>query len=266
MKKSPRPPIRKPDESEPYLLEIMSRYSEQLDYLNARKERIKRLSIVYIFLILLIGVAGLIVATQLGSDSGPLSDLLPAIFSVYAGILGASYYLQYSSVQSKIEQTVNRMRLEEKLSGASDDSKPASSDNEEYFGKLVEINVDNLSAYYEQVKIHANKSFVVSLIMSIIGFTIIIAGLVVGFYSEEQKTLIIYVSTASGIVTEVIAALFFYLYTQTVHQMKGYHDSLLYVQNILLSLRLIEGADDIDAAAKAGSINKLIEYLLKQKP
>lgn len=258
-----KPPSRKHDKDDSYLLEITSRYREQLDYLSARKNRIARLSITYLLLVLLLGVVGLIAATKL--DFGPFSDLLPTIFLSYAGIIGVFFYFRYSSVQSNINQTINKMRLEEKLSGGNN-SKSAYGDNEEYFGKLVEINVDNLSAYYEQVKIHANNSFFVSLIMSVIGFTIIMAGLIISFYSNEQKTLIIFVSTASGIITEAIAALFFYLYTQTVRQMKGYHDSLLYVQNILLSLRLLEGADDIDPTAKADSINKLIEYLLKQKP
>ena len=98
--------------------------------------------------------------------------------------------------------------------------------------------------------------------MSTIGFAIILIGLVASFNSSEQQTLLVFMSTGSGIVTESIAALFFYLYTQTVHQMKGYHDGLLYVQNILLSLKLIEGIDGVDARLKADSINKLVEYLL----
>jgi Cyanobacterial TRADD-N associated 2-Transmembrane domain len=42
-----------------------------------------------------------------------------------------------------------------------------------------------------------------------------------------------YISTGAGVVTEFIAAVFFYLYNRTVRQMKEYHDSLLSVQNIL---------------------------------
>jgi hypothetical protein len=47
-----------------------------------------------------------------------------------------------------------------------------------------------------------------------------------------------YVSTASGILTEAVAGVFFYLYNRTVLQMKDYHDRLLEVQNVLLALKI----------------------------
>lgn len=251
-------------DNQDYLFEVASKYHEQLEYLNARKDKIKRISITYAMVFGILVIASIYVTDNLNLEFA--NKILPVTLTMYGVMLFALYYLQYSSVQSKINQTLNRMRLEEKLQGTYGDSGIIRSDNEEYFSKLVQINIENLSAYYEQVKVHANKSFIASLIMSIVGFMIIASGLIMGFNSSEQQTLLIFVSTGSGIIIEAIAALFFYLYTQTVHQMKGYHDGLLYVQNILLSLKLIEGIDGVDANLKAESINKLVEYLLAQRP
>lgn len=252
------------DEKKAYLLEITSKYNDQLEYLKHRQDRIRQLGVIYTVSFIVAGGVASYISEKIFAVSGALSDVIPVIIVTYAALLATFFYVQYSSIQSKINQTLNRMRLEETLSGTSKKVPDTSNENEEYFNKLVQINIENLSAYYDQVKSHANKSFIVSLIMSILGFAIITAGLVVGFSSQDQRTLIIFVSAASGIITEAIAALFFYLYTKTVHQMKGYHDGLLYVQNILLSLKLLEGADNIGPEMKAQSINKLIEYLLKK--
>jgi hypothetical protein len=249
-----------------YLYEVASKYQEQLQYLNDRKENIKRVSILYATLItVLVAIIAGLYSTGI-FPYNPFSNTLPIIAGGFGAIFTSLYYSQYSSIQSKINQTLNRMRLEEKLSGSRETTAVSSQNpNEEYFSKLVEINIENLSAYYEQVKAHANKSFIASLLMSILGFVIIVTGLAVSFGMNNQRELLIFVSSGSGIITEAIAALFFYLYTQTVHQMKDYHDGLLYVQNILLSLKLIEGIDGVEPQIKAESINKLVEYLLKQK-
>jgi uncharacterized membrane protein len=260
-----KPTGHKDAEINPYILELTSRYHEQLAYLKARKDQIKRLSILYT---LLAGASAVAVMVSSGFiTDAPYKRILITLLPTYSFILAAVYYFQYSSIQSKISQTLEKIRLDELLGriaplGASE---PKKTNNEEYFDKLVKINVENLSAYYAQVKEHANKSFVTSLIMSVIGFAIITTGLVIAFYSHDQKSLIVFVSSAAGIITEMISALFFYLYTQTVHQMKGYHDGLLYVQNILLCLKLIEGPEGLKGEMKFQAVNKLIEYLLKNK-
>jgi Cyanobacterial TRADD-N associated 2-Transmembrane domain len=131
---------------------------------------------------------------------------------------------------------------------------------EEYFDKLVRINVENLSTYYIQVKDHANKSFVASVMMSIIGFSLIIIALIVGFNTNNHVQPLSYVATASGIIIEFISALFFYLYIKTVVQMKEYHDSLLSVQNILLSFKLVESIKV--ETQKNDAIAQIIKYLI----
>jgi len=131
-----------------------------------------------------------------------------------------------------------------------------------YFEKLANINVVNLSAYYRTVKSHANKSFLAALSVSLGGFLLIGAGIYL-VVSGNDKGSVATISSAAGIITQFISAIFFYLYSQTVRQMKEYHDSLLKVQNILLSFKLVEDAKDPVDKAKMTAV--MLEYLVRKE-
>ena len=71
------------------------------------------------------------------------------------------------------------------------------------------------------------------------------------------------ISAASGIITEFISSIFFYLYNRTVRQLKEYHDSLIAVQNVLLAFKLIHGITDPDKQADA--TQQMITVLLAKQ-
>ncbi len=157
-----------------------------------------------------------------------------------------------SSLQTDIDVLNMRMNIVNIFSGNVQESQGS------YFNSLVQINVENLAAYYGLVKTHTDKSFLVSIIAGLIGFVLILAGLVVGFTSSTN--LIDYITSGSGILTEFISAVFFYLHNRNVAQMKSYHDSLLSVQNILLAFKLVE--DTKDDAEKAKMVSQMLAYLV----
>lgn len=130
--------------------------------------------------------------------------------------------------------------------------------DEAYFDQLVKINIENLSEYYSLVKIHTGQSFKLSLVVSVAGFFLIATGLVAGFLNESLRN-ISYLSAGSGVIVEFIAGVMFYLYSKTVRQLKAYHDSLIDVQNILLSFKLIEGTED--EKERSAMTQKMIEFL-----
>lgn len=133
-----------------------------------------------------------------------------------------------------------------------------------YFDRLVKINLDNLNDYYELVKVHTRKSFNLSAAVGVIGFLIIIIAISFGYWKKEFKD-ISYVTAGAGVIVEMISSIFFYLYNRTVRQLKEYHDSLLGVQNILLSFKLVN--EDIKKGeGKLPIIDKMIEFLLGSKP
>ena len=132
-----------------------------------------------------------------------------------------------------------------------------------YFDSLVNINIENLSEYYSLVKKHTQKSFILSCIASVSGFVLIVLGLVFQYINSEYEN-ISYLVTSSGILVELVSGLFFYLYNKTVRQLKDYHDSLLEVQNILLSFKLIEETEQ--ASERLPLITKMIEFLVSKRP
>jgi tetrahydromethanopterin S-methyltransferase subunit G len=136
-------------------------------------------------------------------------------------------------------------------------------DNPTYFGSLVELNVLNLASYYELVKTHTEKSYGTTIRICLFGFFLIVAGLVLGFVDYANALLISITATASGILTEIISGVFFYLYNRTIQQMKEYHNSLLTVQNILLSFKLIE--DTKDENEKAKIVGEMVAHLMNNQ-
>lgn len=135
----------------------------------------------------------------------------------------------------------------------------------DYFERLVNINVENLSAYYVTVKGHANKSFITSILVGLAGFAMIGIGIYLSVTSGKNAPSVVTLSGVSGVATEFISAVFFYLYSKTVRQMKEYHDSLLSVQNILLSFKLV--GDTTDPTEKSRMVEAMLQYLVgRQHP
>jgi len=129
-----------------------------------------------------------------------------------------------------------------------------------YFDSLVSINIQNLGDYYSLVKTHTEKSFALASRTSTVGFILIVVGLAVSYVEPTQFQGISYLVSGAGIIIEIISSLFFYLYNKTVRQLKEYHDSLLDVQNILLSFKLIETTKT--ETDKTTMMTTMIEFLI----
>ena len=100
--------------------------------------------------------------------------------------------------------------------------------------------------------------------MGALGFALIGTGLAVGYgggaVAHEN---VAYISAGSGIITEFIAAVFFWLYKRTVTQLKEYHDSLLSVQNILLAFKVLE--DTREPAERRQMMTEILRFLLNSE-
>jgi hypothetical protein len=181
-------------------------------------------------------------------------------------ILGVGLYVsvfffimlaRYSDIAGEIERLERRATVAAALPGGV----PSSDATEgQYFTNLVQINVTNLSDYYALVKVHTNKSFRASLVAGGLGFVLIAAGLSIGFVHDQDQS-ISYLATASGVFVEFISGVFFYLYNRTVRQLKEYHDSLLEVQNILLSFKIVA---DSAPEHRSQLLEKILTFLLQR--
>ena len=163
-------------------------------------------------------------------------------------------------MERELDSLNARKRILYRLEPALEKSKEESTSTPSYFDSLVRINVENLAEYYSLVKVHTDNSFRVSIIAGVIGFIFILIGLAVGFINSSNTKTLSYIASGSGIVIEFIAGIFFYLYNRTVIRLKDYHDSLLAVQNILLSFKIV--GDTKDETEKAKMVNQMILFLI----
>lgn len=126
---------------------------------------------------------------------------------------------------------------------------------EDFFTKLVKINFTYIERYYRQTQEQANRSFLLSAVVSVIGLAVIIAGIVLLYQSKIAEGS---ATAAAGILGEFIASVFFYLFNQTVLKMSEYHQKLVITQNIGIALKIV---DTFPETAKVTAQEILVERL-----
>jgi hypothetical protein len=126
-----------------------------------------------------------------------------------------------------------------------------------FFTNLVKINFKYLDKYYLQTQEQGDRSFLLCLIAALIGLSIITAGIVMMFFDKVKPA---YITTGAGVLAEFIAAVFFYLYNQTVIRMSEYHQKLVLTQNIAIALKI---TDDLPAPQRVDAQIGLIQALTK---
>ena len=126
---------------------------------------------------------------------------------------------------------------------------------ENFFTKLVQINFKYIDQYYLQTQEQANKSFRLSMFACLAGLAIIVMGIVMMFRGQTDPA---YVTTATGLLSEFIAAVFFYLYNKTIVKMSEYHQKLVITQNISLALKI---AEELPQNERTESQKELIKQL-----
>lgn len=128
---------------------------------------------------------------------------------------------------------------------------------EDVFENSIKMSYKYLDQYYLQTREQAQKGFFVTVCISLFGAVLIGIGILAMFLEKTQPS---YVTCASGVITEFIAAIFFYLYNKTVTSMSRYHNKLVLSQNISIALKV---ADTLPSDEKTKSKNMIISELLK---
>lgn len=194
-------------------------------------------------------------------DNLSLAFGTPIIFVMYGVLLSLSIWL--GALRSVNELEVEREVIKSKRNieygiDKSDQKINASyGEKEGYFDQLVKINLDNLSEYYKLTKISTSNSFYASLYSGIVGFGILITGIFLAYSSSKVDIGVI--TLVSGVIVEFISGIFFILYFRSVDKLKDYHDSLIQVQNILLSFKIMEDIkDDTERVKMANQVLTLM--------
>lgn len=128
---------------------------------------------------------------------------------------------------------------------------------EDIFENSIKISYKYLDQYYLQTREQAQRGFFVTVCVAVFGALLIFVGVVAMFLEKVQPS---YITCASGVITEFIAAVFFYLYNKTVSSMSKYHNKLVLSQNVSIALKV---ADSLPPDEKAKTKNLIITELLK---
>lgn len=128
---------------------------------------------------------------------------------------------------------------------------------EDIFENAVKLSYKYLDQYYLQIRDQAQKGFVVTVCVSVFGALLIGFGIVLMFMDITNPS---YITCASGVITEFIATIFFYMYNKTVTSMSKYHNKLVLSHNVSIALKV---ADTLPEKDKVKSKNLIISELLK---
>ncbi len=204
----------------------------------------------------LIGIAALEVSALL-SDPKEI-ELIGWILGGLAGLIGAlMYYLIFAFILRVFwSSSLNKVKAKLIEVRATEMKKKLGTDQaKDFFTQLVEINFKYIDQYYLQTQEQADKSFWLSAICAIIGFLLVIAGVIV-LYNDVKRDAG-FVATSAGVISEFIAAVFFYLYNQTIQKMSQYHQKLVITQNISLALKSADQLTDTKAKVLETIIDRL---------
>lgn len=188
----------------------------------------------------------------------PLWIILSIVCGVTAGLLMVLYLNFIYEMQ---ENRIRREMIEYEAEDIKEDVK------EDIFENSIKMSYKYLDQYYLQTREQAQKGFLATVCIAVFGAILIGAGIIAMFLGKTNPS---YVTCASGVITEFISAIFFYLYNKTISSMSKYHNKLVLSQNISIALKVAESlSTDDKIKAKNQIINELLKdinsYLVKSE-
>lgn len=177
-----------------------------------------------------------------------LSIFLAIVCGLTSGLIT---FLYTNSIFEMQENRIRREMIEYEAEDIKKDIK------EDIFENSIKMSYKYLDQYYLQTREQAQKGFLVTVCVAIFGAILIAVGIGSMFLGKIQPS---YVTCASGVITEFIAAIFFYLYNRTITSMSNYHNKLVISQNISIALKV---ADSLPNEDKVNAKNIIIKELLK---
>lgn len=129
--------------------------------------------------------------------------------------------------------------------------------DEDIFKNSISLSYKYLDEYYNQTREQAQNGFKITFAVAIWGALLIGVGVVAMFMGSVAPS---YITCGAGVISEFIAAVFFYLYNRTITSMSKYHNKLVLSHNISIALKV---ADSLPSDDKVKAKNQIISELLK---
>lgn len=105
------------------------------------------------------------------------------------------------------------------------------------YSQSIKMNYRYLDRYYLQTQEQANKGFMITVTVALIGALLIFIGVGTLYIGITEPA---YITVATGAITEIVSSIFFYLYNRTVTNMGKYHEKLVLSQNVAYALEIVD--------------------------
>jgi hypothetical protein len=122
------------------------------------------------------------------------------------------------------------------------------------------INNSSVEAYVNQSRSQAEASFLLSRRVAIAGFTLLVASIGFGLVSEltANSLSVAYLAGISGVVTEFIAGVFFWIYNRTLQQINLFYEGMMTQQQDALAA-IGRSSESAAEAAKGRLLGAMIK-------
>ena len=157
------------------------------------------------------------------------------ILASYGTMIAAQFYMRQLRHQREVRATSTLPQVLTQLETASD--------VEQYFSRLIQVNLRNMEQYYLLVRQQTEKSYRLTQAGAAVGFVVLVAGIILSFFDEISSASKV-LTIGSGALIEFISAVFFYIYNTTIRQLNTYHDKLVNVQDTMLALKVAQIVKD----------------------
>ena len=115
------------------------------------------------------------------------------------------------------------------------------------FKYLLLMDSKAIDEYIAQTRLQAEQSFRLSKNVAIVGFVLISSGIVLGIASSIIGLTgldVAYLTAITGILTEFISGVFFYLFNRTLQQLNLFHDKMLMSKRVIMAFLSNSFIDD----------------------
>lgn len=134
--------------------------------------------------------------------------------------------------------------------------------NNKFFSGYSSAKIVSLYELYEKRNIDKflkKVSFILAVIMSIIGTIIIFTGIIISLFSTKE---IGWITTSSGAIIEIVASIYFWLLNKTMKEVKYNSKQLEKTEDLITAIELVERISDseIKDTAYKDMIDKLLSY------
>lgn len=226
---------------------------EMYALLKSRLQNLQRKKKIYYICVALGLITGalIVISNKLslhGAELNRWDIIYPIIISFIVGIFAELLiFLFYSSLENTCYDRI----------AAYDARNDRGEAQEDIFENSIKMSYKYLDEYYAQTRDQARKGFIITFCVAIFGALLVGFGILMMFLEKTNPS---YVTCASGVVTEFIAAIFFYLYNKTITSMSNYHNKLVLSHNISIALKVADSLPELD---KAKTKDEIIKELIK---